>query len=189
MRQRLMFFGVALAVVVTVLAIGHLADGDDGQDLREVATAIMTLQPAADLDRADTLAEVFHGAGETYRLDPLLLVAISFRESGLSREVELRRRRGELGELGLMQSHGAALQVRPAGCNRHLVGARCQVHTGAAWLAEARDGCGGSRWRWVGAYGMGHCPSERYARTMRSTRRARDFYCRIVDDCDRRWPR
>lgn len=197
MRQRLKQFGVALAVLVTVLGLARLVRGDGGEELRDVATAIRTLQPTADLERADELAEVFHGAGRDYRLDPLLLVALSFRESGLSREVELRHRRGALGELGLMQSHGAALQVRPADCSHHLVRrgagreglAYCQVRTGAAWLAEARTHCGGSWWRWVAAYGMRHCPSERYARTMHSTQRARALYCRIADDCDRRWPR
>jgi hypothetical protein len=192
-----MTFGLAVLVIVTVTGLAQLVEGDDGEDLREVATAIRTLQPGADLERAETLAEVFNDAGRDYRLDPLLLVALSFRESGLSRDVELRRRRGDLGEYGLMQCHGAALQVRPADCSHHLVRngegrsgfAYCQVRTGAAWLAEAREGCGGSWWRWIGAYGMGHCPTERYARTMTSTQRARELYCRIVDDCDQRWPR
>jgi hypothetical protein len=195
-RQRLKQFGVALAVLVTVLGLARLVRGDDGEELCDVATAIRTLQPTADLERADRLAEVFHGAGRAYRLDPLLLVALGFRESSLLADVELRRRRGALGELGLMQSHGAALQVRPVDCSHHLVRrgagreglAYCQVRTGAAWLAEAREHCGGSMWRWVGAYGMGQCPSEGYARTMRSTQRARELYCRVAD-CETRWPR
>jgi hypothetical protein len=152
---------------------------DDGRGLRAVSQGIRTLQPAADLERADTLAVVFGNAGQRNKVDPLLLVAISFRESSLLESVESRRIRGNLGELGLMQCHGKALQFRPADCSHHLVGARCQVETGAAYLAEARRQCGGSWWRWIAAYGMGHCPSESYARTVRGAQRACRYYSRI----------
>lgn len=153
-----------------------LAIGDTGPTLAEVAQGVQTLQPGADAERAARLAGVFHAAGRRNKLDPLLLVAISFRESSLLESVESRRVKGSLGELGLMQCHGKALGFRPADCSQHLVGARCQVETGAAYLAEARDHCRGSWWRWVAAYGMGQCPTERYARTVRGAQRAHRYY-------------
>jgi hypothetical protein len=180
-----MMFGVALAVIVTVMGLARFVEGDGGEDLREVATAILTLQPAADLERADTLAEVFRDAARDHDHDPLLLVAIGFRESSFALEVEQHRRLGDLGEGGLMQTHGAALRYRPRDCPLPLPGARCQVQTGAAWLAEAREHCGGSRWRWVAAYGLGMCPSEAMAREDGATIVARRHYLRIGG----RWPR
>ena len=152
---------------------------DDDVALETIADGIRELQPGADVDRSERLAVVFSEAGQRYRHDPLLLVAISFRESSLLESVESRRRRGSLGELGLMQCHGRALTYRPADCDHHLIGAYCQVETGAAYLAQARDHCGGSWWRWVAAYGMGHCPSEGYARTTRGAQNANRYYNRI----------
>jgi hypothetical protein len=189
MRDKLILFGVAVAVMVTVLGVARLCEGDDGPELRDVATAIRTLQPAADLERADELAEVFRDAGRDHRLDPLLLIAVSFRESSLALDVERHERRGLLGEGGLMQTHGAALRYRPTDCPLPLPGARCQVQTGAAWMAQARDHCGGSWWRWVAAYGLGACPSEAAAREHGPVKVARWHYCRIRSDCDQRWPR
>ena len=193
MRQRLMFLGVAMATVVTVLAVGRLAVGDDGPTLRDVASGIRTLQPNADLERAEELAVVFRDAGHRNNHDPLLLVAISFRESSLLRRVEARRQLGALGEFGLMQNHGVSVGFRPADCDHHLLPthpersrAYCQVQTGAAFLAHAREQCGGSWWRWVAAYGMSSCPSEGYARTVRGAQRANRYYNQIGGT---QWPR
>jgi hypothetical protein len=158
---------------------GCEAHGDDSVSVTDVARGVHELQPTATEERAMRLGHVFHTAGRNHDLDPLLLVAISFRESSLLESVEHRRRRGELGELGLMQCHGKALGFRPVGCDHHLVGARCQVETGAAYLAEARRQCSGSWWRWIAAYGMGACPTERYAKTTRGTQRACRYYTRI----------
>jgi hypothetical protein len=156
-----------LAIIFLLLAaIGVVAVDVCADDTTTIAAGIVNLQPAADLERATELASVFQAAASRHKLDPLLLVAISFRESSLRRSVEERRKLGALGELGLMQSHGAALRFRPADCDRRLVGARCQVETGAAFLSEARRQCGGSWWRWVAAYGMRACPSEERARDM-----------------------
>jgi|GEM_PF-3924372 len=171
---------LAAICIALAVAIGDCeAHADDGPSPAAVAAAIRTLQPATAEPRANRLATVFHTAAHDHGHDALLLVAIAFRESSLSKAVELRRRRGALGELGLMQSHGAALRVRPADCNHHLVGARCQVQTGAAWLSYARMQCGGSWWRWVAAYGLRACPSERMAREDGPARVAHRHYLRI----------
>jgi len=153
--------------------------------VQEVATAIETLKPTIKAPRRDRLAVVFHKAAQDHRHDPLLLVAISFRESSFFLAVEQRRRFGTArNENGLMQVHGAALRVRPADCSSKLIGARCQIQTGAAWLSYAREHCEGSTWRWVAAYGMSACPSERRARLDYPTRRAHSFYKRVGG---RRW--
>jgi hypothetical protein len=164
----------AFVLLQTLRALGH-----DGPTAAEIASGVQTLQPGASEARAGRLAGVFHAAGHRNELDPLLLVALAFRESSLSKSVENLRRFGALNEIGLMQCHGKALHYRPRGCGWELVGARCQVETGAAYLAAARKQCGGSWYRWVGAYGLGRCPSEGYARKMRGVKNARRYYVRI----------
>ena len=176
MRDKVIAWAMALAVTAFVMwSVTRLAFGEVGY----LPTVITTLQPDMEPERANRLAVVFNEAADWYNIEPRLLVAIAFRESSLREDVERHQRRGKLGEGGLMQVHGAALRVRPADCTRELIGARCQVMTGAAWLSEARRQCGGSMWRWVGAYGTGTCPSERRARTMSSVKVARRHYLRI----------
>jgi len=172
-----------IIALLTVAFVGwsmmRLVYGSDGPTTADVARGVQTLQPGADDDRAARLASVFSTAGQRHEIDPLLLVAIAFRESSLSPEVELHRRRGQLGEGGLMQVHGVALTRRPHYCPTPLPDAECQVETGAAWLAEVRETCGGSWWRWVAAYGMARCPSENDARSADSARTAHRYYRRI----------
>jgi len=174
----------AIALTVTTFCFfgavrGCAAEADTGAQLEEVAAGIAELQPAAAGQRANRLAAVFAEAGRRHNHDPLLLVAIAFRESSLAVDVEEHRRRGALGEGGLMQVHGAALRARPHYCPLPLPDAECQVQTGAAWLAYARAACGGSWWRWVAAYGLGACPSEERAREHAAARVAHRYYTRI----------
>ncbi len=177
MTEKIIAWVIALLTISFVIWVTcRLAYGEAPDP---IAAGIRHLQPTATPDRAARLASVFRAAGDRHKLDPLLLVAVSFRESSLSQSVESRRKRGALGELGLMQSHGVALGFRPADCTHHLIGARCQVETGAAFLSEARRQCGGSWWRWVAAYGLGACPSEERARTMTGVRIARRYYVAI----------
>lgn len=186
MSDRVMAFGIAVLIVAIVMAAGAWVRSDDGPTLRDVADGIRTLQPAADAERAEELAGIFHAAGNANDHDPLLLVAISFRESSLSERVEARRQLGAMGEFGLMQNHGVSLGFRPADCDHHLLPTRpertrayCQVQTGARFLSHAREQCGGSWWRWVAAYGMSACPSEGYARTVQGAQRAHRYYRQI----------
>jgi len=165
------------------------AIGDTGA-LSSIEYGIRELQPAISDERAKRLTAIFYNAGQRHNIDPLLLVAIAFKESSLSEAVENRRKRGELGEYGLMQTHGVALNFRPADCNHHLLPVKgrmgvnaskayCQVETGAAYLAEARRKCGGTWARWIAAYGMGRCPSDSYAKTTRPVQRAYKYYKQI----------
>jgi len=147
-----------------------------------VALAIKTLQPAASEERAAELAAHFVAAATAPRvdLDPLLLVAISFRESSFRSEVERLEVLGtSRRERGLLQNHGVAIRFRPEGCPATLEGAACQVGTGARFLAFCRDTCPGSTWRWVAYYGRSKCPSEHEARADRNAAIAASHYARI----------
>lgn len=181
---------LASVVMCCVSVIVGVAHADDNITLNNIARGIRLLQPTTDADRSTELSEVFLNAGKRNKLDPLLLVAISFRESSLLPSVENRRKLGTLGEYGLMQTHGAAINFRPVDCNHHLLPvdgpmgknaskAYCQVETGSAYLSHARKQCGGTWSRWIAAYGMGQCPTDRYAKTTRGVQRAYKYYKHI----------
>jgi len=168
-----LFAAVMLILLVLIFSrTAHCCESD-------VCNAMRILQPAMSEERAETLADIFESAGEETEIDPLLLVAIAFRESSFSERVERLEHRGSLGELGLLQVHGAALRMRPEGCSETLEGAACQIRTGARWLAFVRERCPGSTWRWLAAYGRGRCISEQDARGDRSARIAASYYRRI----------
>lgn len=171
--------GTMAAVLIALVVWSIEGKARGGDEVDAVAVAVRRLQPAVGLERADALAAVMVAAGAEVDVDPLLLVAIAMRESSLSLRVERLDRRGARGELGLMQCWGAALELRPAGCDEQLHGADCQVRTGARWLAHARERCPGSTARWVMAYGAGRCPSEAEAHGDRLVAIARSHYARV----------
>ena len=145
----------------------------------QVTAAIQRLQPAASERRAGRLAEIIVSAAEESDIDPLLLVALAMRESSFSPAVEALTIRGSAGELGLLQVHprnGRALAMRPEDCERDLPTARCQVVTGARWLAYCFETCPGSVWRGVVHYGTGQCRSETAARADRAAAVAASYY-------------
>lgn len=172
--------------VVVVVMCSQLAWAEDAStktvDVESIASAIGTLQPAASPSRAFRLAELIVDAAEESDLDPLLVVAIAMRESSFNPAVESLTRRGSRGELGLLQVHpknGRALAMRPDDCDRELNTARCQIVTGARWLAYSRSTCPGSTWRWLVSYGTGRCLSEKASRGDRSAAIAASYYVRI----------
>jgi hypothetical protein len=187
MRHTSITDAVATVVVAVLFAVlfcfclgwfENVAEGCD--EVCQTAIAVRRLQPAASEDRAAELAGVFVAAGRETNVEPLLLLAIAMRESSLHPAVEARTRRGSRGEVGLMQVHpsGPAIRLRPADCDEDLDGARCQVRTGARFLAFVRDHCPGSTWRWVAAYGRSRCPSETEARADRNAAIAAGYYSR-----------
>lgn len=120
------------------------------------------------------LAAAVYDAAVENDIDPKLILALIKRESNFRTDAI-----GRLGERGLMQVHGVALNFRPRHCTRQLRTIDCQVTTGVRWLAWVRDHCGGSTWRWVAGYGMSRCPSEREARRQFAVRQARMYYDQI----------
>ena len=169
---------VSMACFMGTLAVISLvadcdAYGEHGGELA-VRTAITTLQPRHTPEVAAAYAGLFLRAADEHELDPLLLVAIAFRESSLISGV-----RGALGERGLLQVHGAALLGRPSECSAELLTTSCELRTGAAWLAHSRDVCPGTMWRWVTAYGHGRCLSEAASRQTRGTAVARRYYVQV----------
>lgn len=189
--MRTFIVGIIVALFVFLIYTGSagVVWGEEAQDtpdnyIAELISAIKTLQPhksVVDDDRAEYLARIFAEAGEENEMDPKLLIAISFRESSFHPDFENRKRFGKSrGEIGLMQCHGACLKFRPEDCTKELEGARCQIRTGAKYLAFFRDGpCQGSQWRWVAAYGLGICPSEQAAGLNRGARNAFRFHSKI----------
>ena len=165
--RTLFFLFVVTLGLMLLFRLGE-ARGDDV--VSSVAQAVRTLQPGASVERAEELARVIVDAGRETELDPLLITAITFRESSFARSRESLESLGERGERGLMQVHGVALRFRPDACPHSLEGAECQIRTGARFLAYCREACPGSQWRWVGAYGMSRCPSEQEAGMMPSVR-------------------
>lgn len=137
--------------------------------------AVQTLQPVYRRENrvrdGQRIATIIEAAAERNRIDPLLATAIAMRESSLrgGRVV------GSLGEEGLFQvmPSGYARRACPRSCD--LSQPRCNAEVALCYLAHVRELCPGSTWRWVAAYGMRRCPSEREARTMTTTRRARAF--------------
>jgi len=166
-----------LAIFVTwtlsVRACESIAYGDTPL-ISRVMTAISALRPTLSDGRVGDLATVFVDAGQETEIDPLLLVALARRESGLRPSA-----RGNLGEIGLLQVHGVGLKHRPEVCARSLTTADCQVRTGAAFLQWVRASCPGSTWRWVCSYARSHCCSEEVARNDIGTRRAHRYHQEI----------
>lgn len=154
--------------------------------VRELQGHVVALQPAFSRypHRARQIAEAIDEAAEQHMIDPRLLLAVAHRESSLRSDV-----RGRQGEHGLLQIMPRSYPMRACGRGRDMSQLAANVDTGACYLAHVRDLCGGSTWRWVGAYGMSRCPEERTARTLRSTRRARSILCRIDSEaCATIWP-
>lgn len=146
----------------------------EASDPMSTTEAIQFLQSRHSDDLASKLADVFDRAGYEADIDPLLLVAISSRESALIPGVI-----GSLGERGLMQVHGVALSARPEECSHHLQSIDCQVRTGARWLAWAKRQCPGPTDRWVSAYGRSKCPSIQVAIRDRGVRIVKSRYAKI----------
>jgi hypothetical protein len=141
-----------------------------------IERGILAVSPDVDVERAERLAREIETAASETKIDPLLLVALIRRESAFLPQVERLDLLGERGERGLLQVHGVGLAYRPEGCSAKLEGARCQIQTGARFLAAIRGHCKGSKSRWVASYGMSRCASERTAERHHSVRQARRFF-------------
>lgn len=138
--------------------------------LREFTDAVCTISPA-------------------HQVDPLLAVALAFRESSLLPQVGLGEKNGQRGERGYWQ-------VMPGGKAESFVSDECSQHTplcnaqsAFSYLAWLRERCqSDDLWVIVGAYGRGECPNQEQAREWAEVRIARRYYCDIDSLCEQRWP-
>ena len=153
-------------------------------------TAIQVLQPwyarEANTRHATRIAGIIAGAAHANGIDVLLAVSLAMRESSLRAGVGLR---GSLGEQGMFQvmPNGYARRACPRRCALDQPG--CNADVALCYLAHVRDLCPGSTWVWVGAYGTNHCPTEREARAMPTTRRARAYLVAVAGDAaETIWP-
>lgn len=144
------------------------------------------LQPLTIDRRAELLGAIVDSVSAQLDFDPLLIVALAFRESRWHPSIERGEKVGRHGEHGLMQvnpRNHKAIAMRPGGCSETLQpepgfgdsfgvsAAECQIVTGARWLAYVREVCpSDSPWPWVYAYKHGQCPSESRALAEPSTR-------------------
>jgi Transglycosylase SLT domain len=122
-------------------------------------------------------AQYLNDAGERYGIDPWLLAAMAFRESGLNPFAV-----GAVGELGILQLHPrnpGSKHLRfirdewyrqrchrePGACQREI------VERAAAMLAESLRRCGGDLDEALGMYNTGHCGGNtRYAQRIMTER-------------------
>jgi len=126
-------------------------------------------------------------------IDPLLAVAIAFRESSLLPQVGLGEKNGARGERGYFQvlPGGGAERFAPEGCvSQHDV--RCNAATAMSYLAWLRDeNCPGAISQWVGAYGRGRCVGPLESREWPEVQVARRHFCALMgspERCEAAWP-
>jgi hypothetical protein len=184
-----------------------LGDLDD-QCIESVWYAVQQLQPwyrrAPDAVVASRraaqlrdLTDAICAASTAYDINPLLAVAVAFRESSLLPQVGLGGRNGARGERGYFQvmPGGAAEAFRPGECSQHEP--RCNAFTALGYMASLRQqsslagyGKGGLlTWVYLGAYGRSTgIPSLEEAVEFTELHRARATFCRIEEECDEVWP-
>jgi hypothetical protein len=190
-------FLLVLAVLLCIV-IARSAFGECG---RTVWGAIQVLQPwyhrtPSELERARRaghLLELTIGtciAAKVHHIDPLLAVAVAFRESSLIPRVGLGAQNGLRGEMGYWQvmPHSTARRFQPNRCSQH--DPKCNAMTALGYMAWLRDTecANDDPWIWLGAYGRGPCPTPIEARTWSELRVARRHLCTIEPRCNEVWP-
>lgn len=212
--------GMLLSVLVYGAGLGeaHAEDAGVGEELdgapvvadefisqqqaqESIADAILTLQPWFTRAKTDTqrrsrrqhvdhIVRAISSASKTHDIDPLLSVAIAFRESSLLPEVGLGARTGAHGDVGYFQVLPNSAAQRLCGTCEDLADPMCNAHVALCYMKRVRDHCGSDNpWVWVGGYGRSRCPrSLREARSWGEVRRARSLFCKVHRSCDQVWP-
>jgi hypothetical protein len=117
--------------------------------------------------RLNEFAHYLIDAGEKNGIDPWLLAAMAFRESGMNPFVV-----GAVGELGILQLHPKNPKVKSVRFVRdRYYRQRCRKEAGACQrevvdraaeiLARSMDMCGGDLYLALGAYNSGKCGGNR----------------------------
>jgi hypothetical protein len=133
------------------------------------------------------LTNAICNASRETKIDPILAVAIAFRESSLHPIVGRGERDGKRGERGYFQvmPGSSAERFAPFDCSQHEP--ECNAKTALRFMSFLRDKCDNT-WSWVGSYGRGvKCPDIEVAREWTEVRIARRYLCKI-GDCDSIWP-
>lgn len=196
-----------LAILLTIVAARDLF-GEEGQGVVDPACrasvwySAQQLQPwyrrAVDpiaMSRRAKVLQDFTDATCTEapprRILPKLAVSLAFRESSIMPHTGLGKKNGLKGERGYWQvmPNGKAESFVPRECSQHV--ASCNAKSAMSYLAWLRDDyckSGSDLWILVGAYGRGHCPGPREARSWEEVKVARRIYCSIEPSCDETWP-
>lgn len=197
--DRLLLWVLTLAIVFSLICSTIYAFGEEANSCySHVHSAIQKLQPwyysSSDpvalshrSEHLDVLSRAICNASDETGIDPLLAVAIAFRESSLHPIVGSGARDGERGEQGYFQvmPGGPALRFSPLDCSQHEPG--CNAKTALRFMSFLRERCEDT-WSWVAAYGRGSgCPSRSQAKEWTEVRVARGHLCKI-GDCDEIWP-
>lgn len=130
-----------------------------------VTSAILSLMPLWNTDAeraraAEYAAIVVEEAGAVQpEIDPMLLVAIIYRESSFRSEV-----RGKRGEVGLMQILPLGTLTRSM-TRDDLTNVRTNIRVGVGHLVYWQNECGpGNTLEWVSAYNSGKCRANAYGK-------------------------
>lgn len=130
-----------------------------------VTSAILSLMPLWNTDAERARAEeyaaiVIEESGAVQpEIDPLLVVAIIYRESSFRSDV-----RGKRGEVGLMQLLPLGTLTRSM-TRDDLTNARTNIRVGVGHLVYWQNECGPSNTlEWVSAYNSGRCRANAYGR-------------------------
>lgn len=141
------------------------ADADEYNGHIEYVTSFLHLYPER-LERALELMPTVEGYSAIHAFDPIVPVVVISCESAWHTD-----RPGAIGEIGLMQVHGACAH------GYDLTVPEQQIQAGIACLAKARDACDGSLRQTLTMYQSGSCK----ARTARTKRRI-GYRMRIIEE-------
>lgn len=194
----MVFFTLALALfIVSLLAGSALGEEEENTCAESVGAAIQELQPwyrptlgalpgSKRAKTRDMLAEAICTATEKHAIDPLLSVAIAFRESSLLPNQEGSKR--ERGYFQVMPTSAIEKRFAPGPCSQHE--AMCNTQTALGFMAWLRDEYCQSddAYVWLGAYGRGRCPTSKEARSWPELKAARRILCEIDADCSKKLP-
>jgi hypothetical protein len=178
-----LFNRIVLITTIMLLAwvYGRMAVSSQLTDeelfLDSIVEDIRRLQPKVGMRRAHRLAEIIMVQSVEHSISSKLIVGVIMRESSYHPSIENLERYGNRGEIGLMQimPNGAAMSLRPSECSSALESAYCQIATGVAWLAYARDHCPGSMATWLAGYN-GRCLDHEEAMSQWHVQQAMQYY-------------
>jgi hypothetical protein len=161
---------------------------------KQLVDNILKLSPRAGKTRSVKIAKLIIEHSDFSKIPHENFVAsIIERESNYAQRVEDGRKRGALGELGMMQVMPDGYAIRRFGNECEQTDVHCNIMTGTRYLENTREICLEERetedpWVWMAAYGSGKCPSPRSARLHKSAKNARRIFCKITPDCEEHWP-